>query len=311
VKTYALRACPSCGGTGAEEIVLGDREGETLRRCTACALVYAREFGDPSEIYVDGYLVGGTDFGLDVMHPQFQEFLAHAADVRLRALERIVGPPGSLLDVGCGTGEVLGVAKLRGWRGVGVEPVAESVEIARARGVEVRHAMLEKSDLEQGSFDVVSAFHVLEHMSEGTAFLRSIARWARPGGHVLIEVPNWRGFHRRSSGADWPSLRPLEHIAHYSPKTLASTFARAGLEPVKVRTLGFLWDQQTLPQALADIGGLRWQSRMRVLSRPGVHKGEPATYPSKAGWALLRSVQRAYDLAGVGQVVFGVARAPG
>jgi SAM-dependent methyltransferase len=307
MEVHRLATCPGCGAADGERFDVGD--GKTLQRCRTCGLRYAEEFADPDAVYVDGYLKGETDFGLDIMHPVFQRYLDHAADIRMQRIERAAGGPGSLLDVGCGSGEVLRVAVRRGWRGVGVEPVAESAEIARGRGLDVRTATLEASGLPERSFDVVSAFHVLEHMTDGVGFLRTIARWARPGGLVAVEVPNWRSFHRRNNGPHWPGLRPLEHVAHYEPRTLDATLRRAGLVPRSVRAIGFLWEGQTLDQALADLARPRW-ARIGALGRPGTHDGQPAVVPSRLGWTVLRGVERAYEAAGVGQVALAIAEAP-
>src|SRR5205807_2082657 len=151
--------------------------------------------------------------------PTFQRFLDHAAAIRLGIVERAQRGTGTLLDVGCGSGEVLRVAERRGWTATGVEPVAESAKIAQQRGLDVREALLDDAGLPEHSFDVVTAFHVLEHMPDGVGFLRMLARYARPGGLVVVEVPNWRSFHRRRGGSHWPGLRPLEHVAHYEPRT--------------------------------------------------------------------------------------------
>src|SRR3546814_2758683 len=142
--------------------------------------------------------------------------------------ERVAGKGGSILDVGCGTGDVLVAAAERGWRAVGVEPVPESADIAVERGLDVHCALLQESGLPEASFDLVTAYHVVEHMADSTGFLRLIARWAKPGGHVLVEVPNWGSVHRRAGGDAWIGLRPLEHIGHYDPRTLRDTMARAG-----------------------------------------------------------------------------------
>ncbi len=275
--------------------------------------MYAPVAGDPEEIYVDGYLKGETEFGLDLFHPLFQEFLTYAAERRFALIERVASPPGRLLDVGCGSGEVLAVGRARGWEVQGAEPVAESARIASERGLDVRCALLEESGLPERSYDVVCAFHVLEHMSDGQAFLRTLARWVRPGGHVVIEVPNWRSVHRLAWGAEWPGLRPLEHLAHYAPATLAGTMRRAGLDPVEVHTPGFLWEEQTLDQMLADLGlqrasrGLR---RARVFARPGHQSDTPAAMPTRFGRWVLEGVQGGYGFARAGQVVLAIARVP-
>src|SRR3546814_11968537 len=103
-------------------------------------------------------------------------------------------------------------------------------------------------------------------MADSTGFLRLIARWAKPGGHVLVEVPNWGSVHRRAGGDAWIGLRPLEHIGHYDPRTLRDTMARAGLEPAEVPTTGFLWEEQPLDQGPAErglpqIGRAAWRGK--------------------------------------------------
>src|SRR5207302_1496715 len=160
---------------------------------------------------------------------------------------------GRLLDVGCGTGEVLLAARARGWTAQGVEPERTGAEVARARGVDVRVSPLEQSGLPERSFDVVSAFHVLEHMPDSRAFLGTLARWARSGGFVTIEVPNWRSVQRRRLGADWPGLRPGEHLAHFTPETLRRALKEAGIEPVLTRSPVYLGPPQGLGHALDDL----------------------------------------------------------
>jgi SAM-dependent methyltransferase len=291
----------------AEDFLLG---GESrLRRCTHCDLVYAPEFADPAEVYVDGYLSGATDFGLDVLDPHFQQYLLHAAQVRLNFLDRHVAR-GRLLDVGCGTGDVLMAARAAGWDVEGVDPVQDAARYAReTRGLPVQGCLLEDSGLPERSFDVVSAFHVLEHMTNATSFVRTLARWARPGGHVVIEVPNWRSFHRLRHGATWPGLRPLEHIVHFTPTTLNETMSRAGLEPVDFTTPCFLWNKQSVDEALADLGRIGWRKGFRPLSR--ADGGDPnRRVPTRLGWTVLRTTAWAYERAKVGTVVLAIARVP-
>lgn len=305
--THTVAACPACGGTQSERVDLAHEH--ELRRCAACDLVHATVYADPSDIYVDGYLSGGTDFGLDIFHPRFQEFLAFAGHKRMELIESLT-PRGSIVDVGCGSGEVLQAARQRGWTVAGAEPVEESAAIARERGLDVRTAILEESGLPQGEWDVVSAFHVLEHMSDGAAFLRSIMRWARPGGLLVIEVPNWASVDRINHGPGWSALRPLEHIAHYTPETMERILRSVGLEPVVVRTLGFLWDQQTLQEQLRDLGHERWGKLLEPISRKAEEDGRRVSRPGPLVRRALLAVQDAYDRRGKGQVVFAAARVP-
>src|SRR3546814_13279993 len=121
-------------------------------------------------------------------------------------------------------------------------------------------------------------------MADSTGFLRLIARWAKPGGHALVEVPNWGSVHRRAGGDAWIGLRPLEHIGHYDPRTLRDTMARAGLEPVEVSTMGFLWEEQTFDQVLADLGLTRATRALAALSHPAPVGDHAVAVPRPPHW---------------------------
>lgn len=283
-----------------------------LRRCTECDTVSASEYADPSEVYVDGYMFGQAgDFGLDVRDPTFQRYLIRVADQRVRWIEQATSiRAGSLLDVGSGTGEVLMVARERGWRTQGVEPERTAAGMARGRGLEVVVSTLEEAGLPQRSYDVVSAFHVLEHLPDSRAFLQALARWARPRGYVAIEVPNFASVQRRRLRQEWSGLRPLEHIVHYTPRTLPAAFRAAGIEPLLVRSPAYVGPPQNLDHALGDL--VRPHGRFRKLLAPlspvRERDGQRARYPSRAGWALLHAMEALYDRGGAGAVVFCVGR---
>jgi 2-polyprenyl-3-methyl-5-hydroxy-6-metoxy-1,4-benzoquinol methylase len=308
---YDLEACPACGTGSATSFSLG---GDLdLNRCRGCGLVYAPRYADPDEVYVDGYLTGGVGpFGLDLRDPRWQEMLAFVAARRLQLLERITGGPGRLLDVGCGSGEVLAVARDRGWTVAGVEPVAESARIACEEHVlDVRCATLDNAGFPERTFDVVSALHVVEHLPAATPFLRDLTRWVRPGGHVFIEVPNWRSMQRRNAGGQWIGLRPLEHVSHFTPNTIGDAMRRAGLVEVRTMTPSYLWKEQSLEQALGDLGLGRRIGAFRaahVLHRAGSQFGAPAEMPSALGWLVLRAIGETYRAARVGMVIDAVGK---
>jgi SAM-dependent methyltransferase len=160
-------------------------------------------------------------------------------------------------------------------------------------------ALLEDSGLPQLSFDVVAGFHVLEHIPQPTEFLRSIRRWAKPGGHIVIEVPNFgsRARLRSRQFNGWHHLRPLEHINHFTTETLARAFTRAGLEPISAATPTYTGPPQTPREGLDDLVRNRWAPLV-------------ARLPTAAAWRLLHRLERSDDRNGTGMVVFGIARVP-
>jgi SAM-dependent methyltransferase len=307
MKVLELPACPACGSSAFRDFDLG--EGNMLRRCDACATVFAARYADPSEIYVDGYMFGeNAGFGVDVRDPVFQRYLMRVARRRIAMIEQATKLRGaSLLDVGSGTGEVLAAARDAGWHTQGVEPERTGAEMARGRGLEVEIALLEDAGLPERSYDVVSAFHVLEHVPDSRAFLSTLARWARPGGFITIEVPNFGSVARRRMRQHWQHLRPLEHLVHFTPQTLARTMDAAGIEPVLVRSPVYLGPPQTLDHALNDlVRHGRYRRLLEPLSPVRGENGHRVRYPSRAGWAVLQATEAVYDRAGVGAVVFCV-----
>ncbi len=306
-----ITTCPLCGSEDLSSFDVG--AGNILQRCGSCEAVSAPEYGDPAEIYVDGYMFGETDFGLDVRDSAFQEYLMQAAGQRFEIIERHAGGPGSLLDVGSGTGEVLATGRDRGWRVQGVEPERTAAEMARERGVNVVGSMLEQSGLPEAAWDVVSAFHVLEHIPDPIEFLRTLSRWARPGGHIVIEVPNFASRERRMRHEGWMGLRPLEHINHFTPATLGAAFQRANLEPVAVKSPTYVGPPQSLEQAIWDlVRGPRAKRVLKPLSRRRQSdcQSEEEHEPGRLGWPALRAIAAVHDRRGLGAVVVGVARVP-
>jgi len=306
--TLALEACPACGATGGEEFTLGDAP---LRRCAACGLVHSTRYADPEQVYVDGYLEGTLGFGIDTRPARWQRFLVANGQRRLRLVERLHGGPGRLLDVGCGSGELLEAARGRGWSVVGCDPVAASARRAAQRGLDVRTALLADSGFTAGAWDVVSALHVLEHLTDGVGFLRELHRWTRPGGLVMVEVPNWASRWRRVHGARWSSLRPHEHLAHHTPATLAATLRRAGLEPLSVTTPIYRFAEETLAETLHNLAREGAEGRLRRLAKPVTEDGHRVRRSGLVLRAALVAEARRQEAAGEGHVVLALARRAG
>lgn len=307
MQVHELTRCPVCGAEAPRAFDLG--RGNILSRCGSCEAVFAPRYADASEIYVDGYMFGEAgEFGIDVRAPEFQRYLMRVAHRRLRMIERATGSRGgSLLDVGSGTGEVLLAARGHGWQVQGVEPERTGAEMAQARGLPVEIAMLEEAGLPERSYDVVSAFHVLEHIPDSRGFLRTLMRWVRPGGHLVIEVPNFASVQRRRMQDHWPGLRPLEHVVHFTPRTLSTAVTLAGARPVSVRSPVYVGPPQNLDFATADLARF---GRYRRMLEPLSPKRDGSHTPGALAWAILRATEAIYDRAGVGTVVFCVASVP-
>jgi 2-polyprenyl-3-methyl-5-hydroxy-6-metoxy-1,4-benzoquinol methylase len=175
----------------------------------------------------------GDDYHtLDEVRQRYEEFLESLADAGLRQ--------GRMLEIGCDKGQFLKIAQDQGFEVEGIDP-SNSADIAREKfGLPVRRGLFQEEPYEPDSFDAVIMLDVLEHISEPMQCLHKIEQILKPGGLLLVKVPNVRHefglYPRVRSGA--LGFGAHEHLSHFSQKTLASAFHRAGLEVALWR--GFL-----------------------------------------------------------------------
>lgn len=136
--------------------------------------------------------------------------------------------PGKALEIGCGDGWMLDALR-RGWRVVGIERSVPAARVASAdRGLPVFVGGLEAIRA-SACFDLIVMFHVLEHLFDPVGTLRACAALLRPGGHIVLALPNSSSWQSRLTGSDWMHLDVPRHLWHFSPGALRTALERAGL----------------------------------------------------------------------------------
>lgn len=241
-------ACPLCGAEERRVLLdsLGDRQGVTAMRfrivaCTACGDAYLSprpRIETLGQFYPAGYWYTETEqprglaARIKALEARYRRALLMS---EVRRLTRLVPPGGRLLDVGCGSGDIVKLAAESGLVASGLEFSAEAVRYAReARGLEVAEGTLESAALPDASVDAVSLFHVLEHLPDPVGTLREARRVLRPGGALLVQVPNFGSWQARLFKARWHALEAPRHFHHFTPETLTRAVTAAGLEPVAI-----------------------------------------------------------------------------
>lgn len=144
---------------------------------------------------------------------------------------------GRLLDVGCGSGGLLYVMQNLGWEVVGIDPDPGAIEAAARRGFEVSRATLEEAAFPDGSFDVITMSHVIEHVPDPEATLKESLRVLRPGGWLSIATPNAKSLGRRRFGRDWLGWSIPYHLLVFTPRTLRDAITRSGFLIENLRTV--------------------------------------------------------------------------
>jgi len=229
--------CPLCAWPKSAEIAATSQA--RLVRCEGCTLTYS----DPPR-------------QVDAVRGEYERVYQREAEVTRMTARRMavfaeffrrvsVGGDARLLDVGCGTGDFLLLAREHGWRPTGIDLSERAAARARARGCDAR---TEWAGLPSAAFDVVTMWNVVEFVSEPLQMLHDVCRVLVPGGRVFLRTPNERfqlAAYRWRQRLAWCS--PLAHTLSdafyfhpvlWSATTLAAALTRGGFVDVR------LWNSQ-------------------------------------------------------------------
>ncbi len=148
----------------------------------------------------------------------------------LDRLEQIVAPRGKILDVGCGTGFRLSVAKARGWEAYGVELSEYASSVGRDHyGLNVQNCRLADANFEPAFFDAIMINAVLEHVPDPVRLLGEAVKLLRPGGGMAILLPHYGSPRAKMRGGSWNEIRPPEHLTFHSHASIRAMAEQVGL----------------------------------------------------------------------------------
>jgi 2-polyprenyl-3-methyl-5-hydroxy-6-metoxy-1,4-benzoquinol methylase len=161
---------------------------------------------------------------------------------------------GNLLDVGCGGGVFLERMRDFGWKVCGLELAADVARRVEQRtGITIHVGTLPHLNLAPQSFDAVTMWHVLEHVPNPRQLLASAAELLRPGGLLVIEVPNIDSETFEQFGNNWFGLELPRHFQHFNPKTLAGMLPSEAFRNVDIQQIGARsWIKRSAERALAN-----------------------------------------------------------
>ncbi|MDR0663286.1 MAG: class I SAM-dependent methyltransferase [Spirochaetaceae bacterium] len=210
-------------------------------RCKRCSLVQMNP--QPDEAAVKRRYSGADYFEYELENEKafFNLGLLALADAGFYAIEEGLRPEERrVLDIGCATGALLGYLAGRGWRAEGVEINGKQAEYARReRGLTIHERPLEENQFPTGSFSVIIASHLIEHLRRPHSFLAETRRILTPRGHLLLTTPNCTGFQARLYANKWRSAI-FDHLYLFSVKTISRLLREEGFHIEKTVTWGGL-----------------------------------------------------------------------
>ena len=208
-----------------------EKEGIRYVKCLKCGLILKKTKIDINEIentydnkkYFSGYL-GNYKVYIKIFNQM------------LNLIEKYKNP-GKILDIGCGLGLFLYIAKKRGWEPSGIEISKFASNFAKNK---LKLNVINSDNLntfQDNFFDVIMVNHVLEHIENPLVILKQIKKKLNINGILFIGVPNINGLYPRFQKENWPSLQPSTHIYQFTPKTLKLLLQKIGFEPIKIITI--------------------------------------------------------------------------
>jgi SAM-dependent methyltransferase len=252
-------------------------------QCAACGLIYLDPRPDARALlgyYPNDYEAYQT---LDQLGSVARWRRLHALGLLRRFVTRYV-KAGRLLDVGCATGEFLQEMRGRGWQVGGIELSAQAAAIAHeVYHLEVFTGSIASFDA-SSAYDVVTLWDVLEHLASPRAGLKQIHQWLRPGGHVILSVPNLESWDARLFGRWWIGWDAPRHFSLFSQPVLERLLDESGFRVLDRRCF------------LGGPGAFRlsWEFWCDQKGMPGWIKGLSALVPyvlwpyKELGYALNR-----------------------
>ena len=144
-------------------------------------------------------------------------------------------PRGSILDYGCGTGEFVLEMQNAGWKTYGFEPAEKAAQVARQYGIEMLNFLKQlKTPVE-----VITLWHVLEHIHQPTILLNALKNCLSPTGFLIIAVPNRLSLDARIFRNNWVAYDAPRHLYHFRPDDMQSLLHSVGFNIITWKGLYF------------------------------------------------------------------------
>ena len=263
--------CIACHSTSARRLYSIGGVSEELVECESCGLgsIFPMPDSDRIQSFYPAEYYGEPT-------AKFEPLVEHG--VRLGAKMRVksfVGdlPSGSkVLDIGCGRGVMLRALLDLGHEAHGVEITPEAASGADP-GAQIRIAPeLAKAGYEENAFDAVIMWHVLEHLPHPEQTLVEIRRILRPGGRLILAVPNFGSLQSQRTANDWFHLDLPRHLYHFTPETLQRLLASNEFHYESVRHMAMLQNSFGWLQSILNrVSGTPRNSLYSLLHRGGEH----------------------------------------
>ncbi|WP_298237224.1 class I SAM-dependent methyltransferase [uncultured Algibacter sp.] len=145
----------------------------------------------------------------------------------------------NLLDVGCGTGDFLQIALQNNWNIFGIEPNDQARKIANKKTNNSVFKVDQLSKFEANSFDVITLWHVLEHLPNLEEHISIFKKLLKPKGTLIIAVPNYKSYDAKHYKQFWAAYDVPRHLWHFNKESLSKLVLKQLMKVTKTKPMWF------------------------------------------------------------------------
>lgn len=239
--------CPWCGSENAQlHLELKDlfltQEPFKILECKECGLLYTTPRPNKDEIgrYYKSEEYYSHQENKEGFIPKVYEKVKSVNLKNKYGIATEGKEKGKALDIGCGVGDFLHTMEQHGWDCTGVEPSEDAKVIAKKRIKGQLLSSEEQENLPDSSFDIITMWHVLEHVDDIRWQIQQLHRLCKPGGRIIIALPNYKSYDGQYYKAEWAAYDVPRHLNHFNKETLIKILEESGLRHVKTEKL--MWD---------------------------------------------------------------------
>ena len=197
---------------------------------------------DLPSYYESEEYISHTDSKRTLMDKVYQLIKNYSLRRKLKLINKLIGNKGHLLDVGCGTGDLLSVCEKDGWQISGTEPSKKARELAVNKITSkerIKENLSEFSDRDKSKFDIITMWHVLEHVPNLLEYIEKLKELLTQDGYLIVAVPNFKSYDAVHYKEFWAAYDVPRHLWHFSKKSIEHIFGQKNFEVVNTQPLIF------------------------------------------------------------------------
>ncbi len=179
-----------------------------------------------SEYYKSEDYISHTDTKRNLLEKVYHIVRSISLKKKLRLINSFNSESKTLLDIGCGTGDFLDTAQKDNWNVTGIEPNENARQIANSKTINAVFEIEHLEQLEEHSFDVITLWHVLEHLPNLEMHITLLKKLLKPNGTLIIAVPNYKSFDAEYYKQFWAAYDVPRHLWHFSKTSIEKLFRK-------------------------------------------------------------------------------------